>query len=164
MNSAHQGPQTRDFKDLTKDALHHSCTHADITEIHSGISKLNLCGVQLMISTKVDEIFSFWRVTGILLNKFRKSSRQIFEKDALRHNCTHGVLSEILRGISKWNFHGILFTISCKVDEIYLFWKETWILLINIVRHPTSEIWKMMDNVIIVHLTSYLKSSPAYLS
>ena len=45
LNSAHQGPGRVHVKNLKKDASSHNCTNDDITEIMSGISKLNLYGV-----------------------------------------------------------------------------------------------------------------------
>ena len=45
------------------------------------------------------------------------------KRDKLRHNCTNDVISEILPGISKLNFSGILLTISTKVRETFLFSK-----------------------------------------
>ena len=43
------------------------------------------------------------------------------KKDALRHNCTHDVITETLTGISKLNISVMLPTISTKVDEIFSF-------------------------------------------
>ena len=170
------------LQSLKKDTLRHNCTHDDITEMPSGISKLNLSGVKLMISTRVDEMFSFWIVIWIMLTKFqtyqpshfwkkiyyvinlpkmsylkscpaylseifmayywrylRKQMkyfyseewhefcwsrscdirRKNFQKDALRHNYTHDVISEIMPGLFKLNFSGILLAIYTKVDDIF---------------------------------------------
>ena len=58
VNSAHPVPQTRDFKDLTKDAVCHNSTDDDITEILPGICKLNYTSILLIISVEVCDIFS----------------------------------------------------------------------------------------------------------
>ena len=42
-------------------------------------------------------------------------------KDALPHNCIHDLTTEILLGIPKLHFSGILPTISRKVDEMFTF-------------------------------------------
>ena len=111
MNSDHQCPRTQDFQDLTKDAIRHNCTHDLISEILPGISQLNFWGTVLAISTKIDDIF----ILKIVVNSAQQGPQMCdfkdLTKDTLRHNCTHDDITEILSGISKLNFSGILLTL-----------------------------------------------------
>ena len=44
-----------------------------------------------------------------------------FKKDALSHNCTHDVITDIMPDISMWKFHCILLTMSTIAVEIFSF-------------------------------------------
>ena len=70
------------------------------------------------MSTKVDEILTIPKSDMNSAYQDRASSDvRDLRKDALLHN----LISEILPGISKLNFSGILLAIYTKVDDIFLF-------------------------------------------
>ena len=75
-----------------------------------------------MIFTKADAIFPFSKIDINSARQDRATSNvRDLIKDALHYHCTHDVISEILPGISKLNFSGILLMISTKFDETFLF-------------------------------------------
>ena len=115
-----------------RDALRHNCTNDVISEILPGITKWNFHDILLTISMKVDDILPFWKVTWILLIKIVRQPTSEFENDGLHYKSTHDIISEILPGISKLNFSGILSPIYTKVDDIFLFRKLTWILFMKV--------------------------------
>ena len=125
LNIPHIKFQENQHSFLFNDALRHNCTHDVITEIQPGISKSKSSCILLKIATKIGKIFLLRKLSRILLIQFHRRATSKTTKDALRHNCIHDDITEILPGICKLNYSSILLMISVEVYVIFSFQKSS---------------------------------------